>query len=262
MTDPATGAAPQAGPLIGVSTYREQARWGAWDQPADLVPHGYTRWLRAGGALVGLLPPADPALAAAAIARVDALVVPGGPDVEPARYGAARDPRTGRPSAARDDWELALIAAALDRGIPLLGICRGAQLLNVALGGTLEQHVPDRVGHEAHSGRPGAFGSHTVSPVPGTLLAALLPDPVEVATYHHQAVATLGTGLRACAHAADDTVEAVELPGSPFVLGVQWHPEATDDLRLSRALTTAARGGPALLTGTCAPAGSHRRCGR
>lgn len=239
--DPRPAPPARRRPLIGLSTYREQARWGSWDLPADLVPHGYVRWLRSGGGAVTLLPPDAPGAADEAVAGIDALVVPGGPDVAPARYGARRHPRTGPPAPDRDDWELALIGAALRRGIPLLGVCRGAQLLNVARGGTLEQHTPDRVGHDGHGGgAPGVFGRHAVHPLPGTRLAGILPGPLDVPTYHHQSVGRLGTDLRPAAHAADGTVEAVELPGAAFVVGVQWHPEADDDPRLARALVAAA----------------------
>ncbi|MFF9515470.1 gamma-glutamyl-gamma-aminobutyrate hydrolase family protein [Streptomyces achromogenes] len=241
MPGPVTGPGGAA-PLVGVSSYLVQARWGPWDQRAALVPDTYVRWLRRAGNQVALLPPADPAAAGAALARVDALVVPGGPDVGPVHYGAAPDPHTRADGPERDHWELALVRAALAAGKPVLGICRGAQLLNVALGGGLEQHLPDRLGHTEHSGTPGRFGRHEVRTRPGTLLGRLLPGSVDVATYHHQAVGRLGRGLEAAAHSADDVIEAVELPGARFVLGVQWHPEADEDLRLARALAEAARG--------------------
>ncbi|MGK5529574.1 gamma-glutamyl-gamma-aminobutyrate hydrolase family protein [Streptomyces sp. URMC 129] len=224
-------------PLIGISTYLEaSARWGVWDLPAALLPAGYHRLVQQAGGVAVLLPPdAAPAAATAALARLDGLVIAGGPDVDPARYGAPRDPRTGPPAPERDAWELALIEAALARRTPLLGVCRGMQLLNVALGGTLHQHV------DGHSGPPGVFADHEITPVPGTLLARALPAPVRVPAYHHQAVATLGTGLIASAHAADGTVEAVELPASHgFALAVQWHPEAGTDTAVTRALLTAA----------------------
>ncbi|MEE1929151.1 gamma-glutamyl-gamma-aminobutyrate hydrolase family protein [Streptomyces sp. TRM 70351] len=226
-------------PLIGVSTYLEDSvRWGVWHQPAALLPAAYHRLVQGAGALAALLPP-DPApgAAAAVAARVDALVIAGGPDVDPARYAARRDPRTGPPAGRRDAWELALIDAALASGVPLLGVCRGMQLLNVAFGGTLVQHL------DGHGGPPGVFGTHRVAPVPGTLLGRLLDGPVDVPTYHHQAVGALGAGLTASAHAADGTVEAVERAGGDgFVLGVQWHPEAGTDLRVLRALVRAAGG--------------------
>ena len=166
-----------------------------------------------------------------------ALVVSGGPDVEPARYGAVREAECGPSSPERDAWELALIEAALARRTPLLGICRGMQLLNVVLGGTLVQHM------EGHRGEPGVFGQHMVRPVAGTRLAQVLPDPVPVPTYHHQALARFGDGLVPGAYAEDGTVEAVELPRSehPFALAVQWHPEEGEDVRVMRALVDAAR---------------------
>ncbi|MDT0345657.1 gamma-glutamyl-gamma-aminobutyrate hydrolase family protein [Streptomyces litchfieldiae] len=223
-------------PLIGVSTYLEPARWGVWEQRAALLPAGYHRLVQRAGGLAALLPPdEDPAAARATVARLNGLVIAGGPDVAPERYGARRDPRCGPPAPERDAWELALIGAALDLRVPLLGICRGMQLLNVALGGTLRQHLDD------HAGLPGTFGAHEVRPVPGTRLAAALPGPVRVPTYHHQAVDVLGRGLVVSAVAADGTVEAVELPAADgFVLGVQWHPEAGEDTSVMRALTTAA----------------------
>ncbi|GAB2877320.1 gamma-glutamyl-gamma-aminobutyrate hydrolase family protein [Streptomyces mayteni] len=227
-------------PLIGISSYLEdRARWGVWETPAALLPAGYHRQTQRAGGLAVLLPPdGAPEAAATAVARLDGLVISGGPDVDPARFGATRDPRTGPPAPERDAWELALIEAALAAGLPLLGICRGMQLLNVALGGTLNQHVA------GHQGRPGTFVDHEVTPVPGSRLAAVLsPAPLAVPTHHHQSVADLGTGLTATARAADGTVEALELPASAaFVLAVQWHPEAADDPRLLRALVAAAEG--------------------
>ncbi|MGA4965956.1 gamma-glutamyl-gamma-aminobutyrate hydrolase family protein [Streptomyces pseudogriseolus] len=221
-------------PLIGISTYAEPGvRWGVWQLDAALLPAGYPRLVQRAGGLAAMLPPDAPEHAAGAVARLDGLVIAGGPDVEPVHYGAEPDPRTGPPARARDAWELALIAAALERGVPLLGICRGMQLLNVALGGTLFQHV------DGHAEEPGVFGRHPVKPVPGTRYGGLAPEQTSVPAYHHQAVDRLGRGLLASAYAEDGTVEAVELPAPAWVLGVQWHPEMGDDLRVMRALINA-----------------------
>ncbi|MFD6836943.1 gamma-glutamyl-gamma-aminobutyrate hydrolase family protein [Streptomyces diastaticus] len=222
-------------PLIGVSTYLEdEAGWGVWTMPAALLPAGYPALVRAAGGLVAMLPPDAPERAGAVVARVDGLVIAGGPDVEPARYGAERDPRTGPPAPARDAWELALIDAALSLGTPLLGICRGMQLLNVALGGTLVQHL------DGHTGGTGVFGSHPVKPVPGSRYAAAVPEESAVPAYHHQCVDELGRGLSVSAQADDGTAEAIETAGEPWALGVQWHPEMGEDTRVMRALVEAA----------------------
>ncbi|MFF3348598.1 gamma-glutamyl-gamma-aminobutyrate hydrolase family protein [Streptomyces sp. NPDC002779] len=223
-------------PLIGVSTYLETAaRWGVWELEAALLPAGYPRLVQRAGGLAVMLPPDVPEHAAATVARLDGLVIAGGPDVEPVRYGVERDPRTGPPARERDAWELALIEAALAARVPLLGICRGMQLLNVALGGTLVQHL------EGHAELVGIFGRHPVKPVPGTLYAGIAPEETSVPTYHHQSVDRLGAGLVPSAHAADGTLEAVELPGEHWVLGVQWHPEMGEDVRVMRALVEASR---------------------
>ncbi|MFG2122249.1 gamma-glutamyl-gamma-aminobutyrate hydrolase family protein [Streptomyces sp. NPDC048710] len=223
-------------PLIGVSTYLEAgARWGVWELDAALLPAGYPRLVQRAGGLAAMLPPDAPERAAEAVERLDGLVIAGGPDVDPSRYGAERSPRTGPPAPERDAWELALIEAALVARVPVLGICRGMQLLNVALGGTLVQHM------DGHAEVVGAFGGHAVKPVPGTLYAGIVPEETTVPTYHHQAVERLGTGLAPSAYAADGTVEAIELPsGEGWVLGVQWHPEMGEDLRVMRALVLAA----------------------
>ncbi|MEV8018695.1 gamma-glutamyl-gamma-aminobutyrate hydrolase family protein [Streptomyces sp. NPDC086554] len=223
-------------PLIGVSTYLEsKARWGVWELEAALLPAGYPRLVQAAGGSAAMLPPDDPSYAAEVVARLDGVVIAGGPDVEPVRYGAEREDRTGPPARERDAWELALIEAALTSQTPLLGICRGMQLLNVALGGTLTQHM------EGHVEAIGVFGTHEVKPVPDTLYASIVPEAsTDVPTYHHQAVARLGRDLVVSAHADDGTVEAVELPGTGWTLGVQWHPEMGEDLRVMRALVRAA----------------------
>ncbi|MFH9014391.1 gamma-glutamyl-gamma-aminobutyrate hydrolase family protein [Streptomyces sp. NPDC017943] len=231
------------GPLIGVSTYLEAgARWGVWELEAALLPVGYPRLVQRAGGLAVMLPPDDPERAAAAVARLDGVVIAGGPDVEPVRYGAEREPRTGPPAPERDAWELALIDAALAADVPLLGICRGMQLLNVALGGTLVQHI------DGHAEVVGVFGGHAVTPVPGSLYGRVVPEEEFVPTYHHQAVDRLGEGLVPSAYAADGTVEAVELPSARWVLGVQWHPEMGDDVRVMTALVEAAAGRPAPVT--------------
>ncbi|WP_042418687.1 gamma-glutamyl-gamma-aminobutyrate hydrolase family protein [Streptacidiphilus anmyonensis] len=236
-------------PLIGVTTYVSHASWGVWhDAPAELLPRQYAALVRAGGGLVAMLPPDEaPDAAAEAVSRLDGVVIAGGPDVAPARYRAPADPHTQTPDAdslARDAWESALIHAAIEQRVPLLGICRGMQLLNVALGGTLTQHLPDVLGgSKDHSPVPGVYGRHIVSAVPDTRTAGILgTEKLDVPTYHHQSVATLGTGLRASAYAPDGTIEALEAVAadSPFLLAVQWHPEQDDDPRLAQALVAAA----------------------
>ncbi|MEV7193021.1 gamma-glutamyl-gamma-aminobutyrate hydrolase family protein [Streptomyces sp. NPDC093510] len=223
-------------PLIGVSTYLEpKVSWGVWQLPAALLPAGYPRLVQAAGGIAAMLPPDDPSYAESVVARLDGVVVAGGPDVEPGRYGAVREERTGPPAPERDAWELALIEAALASGTPLLGICRGMQLMNVALGGTLIQHM------DGHAETVGVFGTHPVKPVPGTLYASIVPDAsTDVPAYHHQAVDRLGRGLVVSAYAEDGTVEAVELPHPAWALGVQWHPEMGEDTRVMAALVRAA----------------------
>jgi len=226
-------------PVVGITTYRETARWGVWNCPAVLVPADYVRQVSGAGGVPVLLPPiADDV---EVLDRLDALVLAGGADVDPARYGADRSPRTGPAAADRDEAELALLAAAVERDLPVLAVCRGLQLLTVLRGGTLVQHLPDVVGSDAHVPAPGTYGDNAVAIAPGSRLAGLIGSEATWACHHHQAVERLGEGLTAVAWAQDGTVEAAELDAARFVLGVQGHPEVGDDARLFAGLVQAAR---------------------
>ncbi|MFN2452470.1 MAG: gamma-glutamyl-gamma-aminobutyrate hydrolase family protein [Candidatus Dormibacteria bacterium] len=227
---------------MGVTTYLESAAWGAWSRPAALLPTSYVEAIRQGGGVPILLPPV-PDAADALVRHLDGLVLAGGNDIDPASYGARPHPATRNTRPERDAAELALVRAALARTLPVLGICRGMQLLNVARGGDLIQHLPDLVGDERHQPRPGHFAEHPVVPEPGSHLAAVLGAGTEVASCHHQGIGRLGDGLVVGGRAPDGVIEAIEMPGRAFVLGVQWHPEehAHRDARLFTALVEATR---------------------
>jgi putative glutamine amidotransferase len=229
--------------VLGMTTYLEQAQTGVWDVRASILPHIYFEGVTRAGGIAVLLPPqpVDDEIAARVLDGLDGLVITGGKDVDPASYGQAPHPTTDEPRRDRDAWEFALLAGALRRGLPVLGICRGAQVLNVALGGTLHQHLPDVVGHNGHQAGNAVFNTSAVHTVAGTRLAALIGESSDAQCYHHQAIADLGDGLVVSAQDADGVIEAVELPGERFVLAVQWHPEESlDDLRLFAAVVDAA----------------------
>jgi gamma-glutamyl-gamma-aminobutyrate hydrolase PuuD len=229
-------------PVIGLTAYGDRAAYGVWDHDSVLLPRTYPDVVIAAGGVPVLLPPLVEA--AAAVDRLDAVVLSGGPDVGPDRYGADPHLRTGAPRPERDAAEIAVLRRALERGIPVLGVCRGVQLLNVALGGTLVQHLPDAVGHAGHNPAPGVFGTTTVTLDPGGRVGAAVGPSVSVQCHHHQAIDRLAEGLVVTGRAADGTVEAVELDGHPFVLGVQWHPEQdATDVRLMAALVAHAAAG-------------------
>ncbi|TSD99645.1 gamma-glutamyl-gamma-aminobutyrate hydrolase family protein [Skermania sp. ID1734] len=210
-------------PVIGITTYVERAAYGVWDNDCALLPREYIDEVAAADAVPVLIAPLGGG-AASIVERIDALVLSGGSDVDPARYGHERQPQTVGIRPERDEFELELFAAARVRRIPVLGICRGLQLLNVALGGTLHQHLPDLGRHRNHLPDPGVFGTHTVRTEPGSAVESITGPSVTVHCHHHQGIAELGSGLRATAWAEDGTIEAVE---AQSVLGVQWHPEQT-----------------------------------
>ena len=227
-----------AKPVVGITTYLTPAAWGAWQQDAALVPADYVRGVvRAGGAPLLVPPGAD---IDATLAVVDGLVFTGGSDLDPELYGADAHPETNGIIRERDDFELSLMRAALDRDVPMLAICRGSQVLNVALGGDLEQHVPDRVQSDLHKQVNGVFAEHDVEVVGGTRLASLLGERHDVKSHHHQGFGALGEGLVEAARAPDGTLEALEDPSRRFTMGVLWHPEAGDDRALFEALVAEA----------------------
>jgi gamma-glutamyl-gamma-aminobutyrate hydrolase PuuD len=237
-------------PRIGLTTYREEAAFGVWREPADLLPATYADSIRLAGGAPMMLPPAGApddmdAYADAVLGGVHGVLISGGPDVAPERYGASRHDATGPERSDRDGWEIALVAAAMRHDLPLLGVCRGMQVLAVALGGTLTQHLPDLLANESHRPTLGIHGRHDVRTEPGSRLASFIGDRADVATYHHQSVDQLPPGLRPCAWTDDGTVEAVEVEAARWALGEQWHPEVDDGTSLFAAFVgeCAARAG-------------------
>jgi putative glutamine amidotransferase len=233
-----------ARPAIAILTGVIDATFGVWAQPAALLPAGYVAAVNGAGGLALIATP-DPALTAhpdELLDRLDGLILSGGGDVDPASYGAQRDPRTAAVSPERDAFELALTRRAVERDLPVLGVCRGMQILNVAFGGTLTQHLPDRVGHERHRRTPGTFDDHDVRLEADSLAAAAAGELLHpTRSHHHQGVDVIGDGLAVTGRSTlDDLVEALELPGSRFALGVQWHPEADERSRVIGALVRAA----------------------
>ncbi len=230
-------------PLIGLTTYLEQAQTGVWDVPAAFLPKVYFDAVTKAGGIAILLPPQpiDAQIARQVLAGLDGLIITGGKDVDPARYGQVAHPETDEPRPDRDAWEDALLGAAIETELPFLGICRGAQMLNVARGGTLVQHLPDVVGSTRYNLGAGEFADNEVT-VEGSKLAGMIGDSVVGKSYHHQAIDRLGDGLVVTARSDDGTIQAVELPSVPFGVAVQWHPEQdADDIRLFEGLVDAAR---------------------
>jgi putative glutamine amidotransferase len=258
LPDPGVGDGILAGmpdpgnrPLIGVTTYRQATRWWSWERDAAVVPGVYLDMVVAGGGWPVLVPPVGAGVADGAdivesaadplLDALDGLVVIGGGDVTAARYRAEPDGRNGGMSDQRDELEFQLIEAALDRDLPLLAVCRGLQVLNVVLGGTLVQQLPDLLGSTGHQPAAGAFGEITVRCEPSTHVHRLLGDEAVVLCSHHQAVDALGESLLVTARSDDGVVEAVEVLGRTFAVGVQWHPEENGDVRLFAGLVEAAR---------------------
>jgi len=226
-------------PVIGISAYSEQARWGVWDMPAVLVPEGYVRQVERSGGLPVVLPPSA-AVHPQLLDLLDGLILAGGADLDPALYGQGPHPETAGLRPDRDRAEQALLEGAMARDLPTLGICRGMQLLAVSHGGRLVQHLPDVVGHERHRPAPGVFGEHVVRLSAGSRAHQALGETAVVKSYHHQGVADAGS-LEITGWADDDTIEVVEVSGKKFAVGVLWHPEAGDDPALFDALVSAAR---------------------
>jgi putative glutamine amidotransferase len=224
-------------PVVGITCYAEKARWGVWgDVPAVLLPERYVAHVSAAGGIPVLLPPLP---APDVVARLDALVLAGGADIDPQRYGEEPEPGLEALRPNRDDAEFAVLDAAVERDLPILGICRGMQLLCVGHGGSLFQHLPDVVGHDKHRAVAGEYSTHDVAMDPGSRLAGILGREASVLSYHHQGVRSPGR-LTPSAWAFDGTIEAVEDPHRRFLLGVLWHPEAGTDGTLFRSLVAAA----------------------
>lgn len=232
-------------PVIGITSYVEPASWGNWrDVPAAIVPLAYVRHVGAAGGLAVCVPPlpedATEDGARAILSRLDGLIIAGGVDIEPSRYRHDAHPLAQPPRPDRDGSELLLARVSATDDVPLLGVCRGMQVMAVAAGGAIEQHLPDRLGENTHAPGVGMYGSHLVRLESGSFMASVLGDAVTVATYHHQGVAA-APGYRTCGWAADGVLEAFEDPSATFRVGVQWHPEVGDDPRLFEELVAAAR---------------------
>jgi putative glutamine amidotransferase len=227
-------------PLVGITSYAEDARWGVWELPAALVPLAYVRAVERAGGRPLVVPPSAEAVEET-LDALHGLVLSGGADLDPASYGAEPHAETDGVRPERDGAELALLEAALARDLPVLAVCRGSQILNVARGGDLVQHLPEVVGHEGHKDTPGVFSDHDVEVVSGTKLHDVVGGRAPVKSHHHQGYGSLGKGLRESARAEDGTVEAIEDPSRRFALGVLWHPEEGEDAALFEALVAEAR---------------------
>jgi putative glutamine amidotransferase len=228
-------------PVIGITSYApERVTWGVWEDPVVMVPAAYVNAVERAGGRPLIVPPSPDAVEET-LELLDGIIFSGGNDIDPARYGAEPHPATDAPRHERDDAELALLTAALERDVPVLAVCRGSQVLNVALGGDLVQHLPDEVGHEQHRHTPGEFADHEVAVEPESRLGAILGDRAPVKSHHHQGYGRIGEGLVEVAWAEDGTVEGLEDPTKRFALGVLWHPEEGEDFALFQALVEQAR---------------------
>jgi putative glutamine amidotransferase len=229
-----------ARPVIGITTYAQDASWGVWQLPAALIPLDYVDAVERAGGRPILIPPSEVGVDET-VDLLDGVVFSGGADVDPALYGADAHPETDAPQARRDRGELALLRAALERDVPILAVCRGVQLFNVARGGDLVQHLPETLGNDVHKQTPGTFVEHPVEVKEGTRLASMVGTTPHVTSHHHQGLGRLGDGLVESAWADDGTLEGVEDPTKRFAVGVQWHPEAGGDEALFENLVAEAR---------------------
>jgi putative glutamine amidotransferase len=230
-----------ARPLIGITSYSEpEVRWGAWNVPAALIPLTYVRAVEGAGGRALVVPPSEEAIEET-LDVLHGLVFSGGSDLDPDLYGQEAHPETNGVREERDRGELALLVAALERDLPVLAVCRGSQVLNVALGGDLVQHLPEIVGHEQHKHTPGVFGDHEVDVRADSTVGRLLGTRAPVKSHHHQGFGRIGDGLVESAWAEDGTLEAIEDPSRRFTVGVLWHPEAGEDAALFRALVEQAQ---------------------
>lgn len=228
-------------PVIGITAYAEPSvRWGHWDSPASLIPLSYVHGVERAGGRPLLVPPSEEGVEET-LDVLDGVLFSGGSDLDPDAYGHDPHPETNGVRPERDRGELALLRAALERDMPVLAVCRGSQVLNVARGGDLVQHLPDVLGHEQHRHTPGVFSDHDVAVDPGTRLGRLLGERAPVKSHHHQGFGRVGEGLVVSAQAEDGTIEALEDPSKRFALGVLWHPEEGADDTLLRAFVGEAR---------------------
>ncbi|MDQ2983278.1 MAG: gamma-glutamyl-gamma-aminobutyrate hydrolase family protein [Actinomycetota bacterium] len=227
-------------PVVGITTYVTPAKWSYWELEAALVPAQYVDAVERAGGRPLLVPPSGEGVEET-LDAVDGLIFSGGADLDPETYGAEAHSETFGLHPERDEAELELLTRALERDMPVLAICRGSQVLNVARGGDLVQHLPDVVGDEKHKHTPGTFADHDVELQEGSKLAALLGDRAPVKSHHHQGIGRVGEGLVETARAEDGTLEALEDPSKRFALGVLWHPEAGEDMKLFEALVSEAR---------------------
>jgi putative glutamine amidotransferase len=228
-------------PIVGITSYApEEVRWGVWELPAALIPLVYVEAIERAGGRALIVPPSEDGVEET-LDALDGLLLSGGEDIDPAHYGAEPHAATAGVRSDRDRAELALLRGALERDMPVLAVCRGSQVLNVARGGDLVQHLPDLVGDDKHKHTPGVFADHEVELQPGSRVGELLGERAAVKSHHHQGYGRIGEGLRETARADDGTVEALEDPSKRFAVGVLWHPEEGEDFALFRGLVEEAR---------------------